>query len=119
MYKIWFAFVRKEVVCVNGNPLIMKMVDEIVSLCSPLGIYLVSYKNNSKGELSSFKLCIIAGDDVLPQALETKLLLSTDCEIPCDFIVYNLTDWNEHAEDDCSFAYRVENGGVLLYGSGR
>ncbi|MCC8043448.1 MAG: hypothetical protein LIO69_08110 [Oscillospiraceae bacterium] len=101
------------------DSIISDMAQEVVDLCHPHSIYLVSYKNNSKGVLSGFKLCVVAADDILPQVLETKLLLSTDCEIPCDFIVYNLTDWNECAEDDCSFAYRVENGGVLLYEQGK
>ena len=58
---------------------------------------------------------IIVEDSILPEQVETKLLLKTDCPVPCDFIVYNISDWDECAEDDCSFAYRVENGGDRLY----
>lgn len=100
----------------KDNATVLRMVEETVRICSPFLIYLVSGKTNSKGELTSFKLCIVAGDEYVPSQLETKLLLETDCEIPCDFIVYNKSDWDDCAEDDCSFAYKVENGGVLLYG---
>ena len=70
------------------SPVIMDMVDETVRLCDPCSE---------------------------PEAVETRLLLQTDCPVPCDFIVYSLEDWNDLAEDDCSFAYRVENGGDLIY----
>ena len=99
----------------EGKKIITQMTKDITALCDPSMIYLVSEKNNSKGELTGFKLCVVVPDEVSTGTLETRLLLKTDCPVPCDFIVYNLTDWNEHAEDDCSFAYRVENGGELLY----
>ncbi len=99
----------------GDNTIIRKMTEDITALCEPCMIYLVSEKNNSKGELTGFKLCVVVRDGIDPSTLETRLLLNTECSVPCDFIVYNLSDWNDHAEDDCSFAYRVENGGELLY----
>lgn len=99
----------------EGKKIIAQMTEDITALCDPCMIYLVSEKKNSKGGLTGFKLCVVVPDSVSPGPLETRLLLKTDCPVPCDFIVYNLTDWNECAEDDCSFAYRVENGGELLY----
>lgn len=95
------------------------MTEEIVKLCDPYMVYLVSEKKDRQGETSSFKVCVIIPECGEPEAVETKLLLQTDCPVPCDFIVYSLEDWNECAEDDCSFAYRVENGGELLYVKGR
>ncbi len=97
------------------STVILNMVDEIVRLCDPSMIFLVSEKKDRQGTTSSFKLCVIVPECGEPEAVETKLLLQTDCPVPCDFIVYSLEDWNECAEDDCSFAYRVENGGERLY----
>lgn len=95
--------------------IIMDIVAQTVTLCDPAAVYLVSSKRNIKGEVTSFKLCVVVGDDETPEMVETRLLLRTECDVPCDFIVYNLTDWTDCASDDCSFAYRVENGGEKLY----
>ena len=100
----------------KDNPIIKRMAEEIVEICSPFQIFLVSHKNNSKGELTSFKVCIIVDDSYISHTdLETEILLKTDCPVPCDVIVYTVTDWNECLDDDCTFAYRVENEGNLLY----
>lgn len=109
----------KEAIPMKQNdidPIITEMVEDVVGICSPLQIFLVSRKNGSDGELKGFKLCIVAGDGSDPHALESKLSLETDCVVPCDFIVYTAAEWIELVEDDCSFAYRVDNMGVLLYG---
>ena len=81
----------------EGKKIITQMTKDITVLCDPSMIYLVSEKKNSKGELTGFKLCVVVPDEVSTGTLETRLLLKTDCPVPCYFIVYNLTDWNEHA----------------------
>lgn len=102
-----------------ADKLITDMVGQTVKLCSPDMIYLVSKKTNTQGEVTSFKLCVVVDDDRLPEQVETQLLLKTESAVPCDFIVYNITDWDDCAGDDCSFAYRVENGGEKLYVKGQ
>lgn len=97
------------------NDIISDMVRQIITLCDPCMIYLVSRKTSTAGNITSFKVCVVVEDSVLPEQAETKLLLKTECSVPCDFIVYNISDWDECAGDDCSFAYRVENGGERLY----
>ncbi len=97
------------------NAVISGMVERITELCDPCMIFLVSRKTSTKGELTSFKLCVVVSDGEAPEQVETKLLLHTDCPVPCDFIVYNISDWDDCAGDDCTFAYRVENGGERLY----
>ncbi|MBQ8569769.1 MAG: hypothetical protein IJ446_11185 [Oscillospiraceae bacterium] len=101
----------------NLNSKITRVAEEAAQLCSPFQIFLVSQKSNSKGELVSFKLCAVVSDETDAAAMETKLLMNIDCDVPCDFIVYNVTDWNDCIDDDCSFAYRIDNQGVLLYGT--
>lgn len=99
----------------SEHKIITEMTEKVRALCDPYLIYLVSVKTNSGNRLTSFKLCIVVPDSENTDSLEARLLLKTDCPVPCDFIAYNISDWDECAEDDCSFAYRVENGGELLY----
>lgn len=97
-------------------PIIAAVVEETVRLCSPFQVFLVSSKTDSKGELTAFKLCVITDESHSPSETEAKLLINIDCPVPCDFIVYTNTDWSEYSLDDCTFAYRIDNSGVLLYG---
>lgn len=100
----------------KNDPIIKEMVDDIVKLCSPFQIFLVSHKTNSNGGLASFKVCIVVDDKYTDHmGLETEILLNTDCPVPCDIIVYTISDWNECIDDDCTFAYRIDNEGNLLY----
>ena len=97
-------------------PVIKDMVEDIVKICDPLQIFLVSAKKNSKGEITRFKLCIVVGDQYENHTdLETEILVNTDCPVPCDILVYNISDWNECLDDDFSFAYRIDNEGNVLY----
>ena len=105
--------------CINADRVIIDMTDSIVKLCSPLQIFLVSKKNNSKGDVTSFKLCVIVSDSYQShRKLESEILINTDCPVPCDIIVYNVSEWNECLEDDCSFAYRIDSQGEILYEQG-
>ena len=94
------------------------LCNNVVRLCDPWYIYAVSKKNDTSGNLISLKLVVIV-DDGLPTANEEKrLLVKIDTPIPVDFICYNISDWNDYAQEDFSFAYRVENGGERLYVKG-
>lgn len=100
----------------NQNPIIKEMTEDIIRICDPFQIFLVSQKNNSKGELTSFKVCIVVADKYSSHAdLETEILLKTDCPVPCDIIVYTVSEWNECIDDDCTFAYRIDTERNLLY----
>lgn len=99
-----------------NDPIIKEMTEEIVKLCDPLQIFLVSAKRNSQGGVIRFKLCIVVDDKYVSHSdLETEILLKTDCPVPCDIIAYNISEWNECLDDDFSFAYRIENEGNLIY----
>lgn len=102
----------------ENNPIIRQMADDIIKICSPFQIFLVSSKSDKMGDLTSFKLCIIVADSYTPSVLETDILVNTDCPVPCDILVYNITEWNDIVQDDCSFAYKVDNAGVLIYEQG-
>lgn len=99
-----------------NDPIIRKMTEDIVKICDPLQIFLATAKRNSKGEVSRFKLCIVVDDSYGSHSdLESEILLKTDCPIPCDIIVYTVSDWNECLDDDFTFAHRIDNEGNLLY----
>lgn len=108
-----------EYMNIADDPIIKKTVGEVVSICDPCFVYLVSHKTGSEGDIKSFKLCVVVDDGRDPDRTERELLLKTDPPVPCDFIAYTLEEWNDCAEDDCTFAYRVENGGEQLYVKGR
>ncbi len=104
----------------NVDPMIKEMAEDIVKICTPLQIFLVSAKNNSKGELTSFKLCIVVPDSYISHTdLETEILLKTDCPVPCDIIAYTISEWNECLEDDCTFAYRIDSERNIVYEQGK
>ena len=98
------------------DPIITETAEKVVNICHPFQIFLVSKKTDSSGSVTAFKLCIIVDSCYDVRKLESKLLVDIDCDVPCDFIVYTAEEWNEFAEDDCSFAYRIDNSGVLIYG---
>ncbi|MCM1024174.1 MAG: hypothetical protein NC395_08970 [Prevotella sp.] len=99
-----------------NDPVLRKITEDIVAICDPLQIFLATAKTNSKGELTRFKLCIVVDDKYESHAdLESEILVKTDCPLPCDIIVYTVSDWNECLDDDFTFAYRIENEGNLLY----
>jgi hypothetical protein len=99
-----------------NNPIVRGITEDIVRICDPFRIFFVSGKTDKKGELVSFKVCAVVKDSYTDlSALESEILLSTDCPIPCDVIAYNVSDWNECLDDDCTFASRIDNEGVILY----
>ena len=108
--------ISQEAYIMKNIPVIKDMIEEIVKICDPMQIFLVSAKKNSKGEVIRFKLCIVVGDQYESRSnLESEILLKTDCPVPCDIIVYTISDWNECLDDDFSFAYRVDDEGNVLY----
>ncbi len=98
-----------------NDPLIRKMSDEIVKICDPFQIFLISSKHNSAGKLTAFKICAVVDDSYNENELESEILIKTDCPVPCDVIIYCVTEWNECLDDDCTFASRIDNEGVKLY----
>lgn len=88
----------------------------IIALCSPSRIFLYSAKQNIKGELSSFKLCLVVDDSFDKIKLETSIYLNLECDIPFDILIYHETEFDELCEETGSFANRIWEGGELLYG---
>lgn len=97
------------------DEVIADTAEKAAGLCSPFQIFLVSEKRSSSGKLCGFKLCLVVPDELDVNKTESKLLIGIDTPVPCDYIVYRISEWNECVDDDSTFAYRVENSGRLLY----
>lgn len=98
------------------DKIITTLVEDIAKYCEPVKIILFSSKTDIAGRLRSFKLCIIVRDVESVAELEGNLYLNTDCPIPFDILIYNLSEWEELVHDEASFAGRVNSSGVVLYG---
>lgn len=44
--------------------------------------------------------------------------MKTDCDIPFDVLIYNLSEWNELIADEGTFASKIHRTGALIYGEG-
>lgn len=99
----------------TNDPIFKKITAEIIEICSPFQVFLVSCKRNSSGKLTTFKICAVVEDKYDEQKLESEILIKTDCPIPCDVIIYRVSEWNELLDDDCTFASRIDNEGAILY----
>lgn len=101
----------------GDNEIIRKTVEDIKTLCSPLGIILVSNKVNTEGELVSFKLVIIVSDETESRPeLECRLYMQIDCDIPYDIVIYKKSEWEKFKNDMGSFAWKIHNTGAYIYG---
>lgn len=95
--------------------IIASFTSEIVAISRPLKAYLVSKKVNTKGELVSFKICLIVEDVASTAELEGELYMKTDCAVPCDILIYNRSEWEELTLDYGTFAWHISNSGEVLY----
>ncbi len=92
------------------------IADEIVAICSPLKIFLISNKVSRTGEITSFKLCLIVADSVPSVSeLECSLYMGIDSDLPFDLVIYKKSEWNDLKDDIGTFAWKINNTGTLLY----
>lgn len=96
------------------NPLIQQVCNEIVDQFHPEKIILFSCKFDLEDEVTSFKLVVVAENE--DGGLEHDIYLAIDCDIPYDVVVYTPENWAQLREIPHSFANRVNQSGVVLYG---
>lgn len=97
------------------HPAVELLVDGIVAMASPSEIYMYSSKHNFKGELTSFKLCLVVSDEFDKIKLEADIYMDLECEIPFDILIYHDSEFDELYHQTGSFANKVYEGGELLY----
>ena len=94
----------------NENEFIKNVADEIQKNCTPLNIILVS-------DVVSFKLAIIVDDNTASiSELECQLYMKVDSEIPYDLVLYKQSEWDSLRTEIGTFAWKIYNTGVYIYG---
>lgn len=106
----------KGLTTMRENPIICGVAEAITKCCSPVCIYLATRKQNTRGELTAFKLLVVVNDVKNVTKIESDIYMSVDCEIPYDVIVYNNSVWENLIDDYGTFAHKVYESGDKLYG---
>lgn len=99
----------------DNTAIIQGVVEDVVELLSPQTVYLYNEKHNPKGEILSFKLCIIASLADKEEA-ERLVYRGVECEVPFDILLYTPEEWSHLIDNDASFASRVNEIGRVVYG---
>lgn len=83
---------------------------------SPTYIYLFgSQARGTATTKSDIDLCVVI-DTKNKRKLITDMYCSIICDMPIDLLVYTPEEWNQCIDDCTSFAYKIANEGVKLYG---
>lgn len=92
------------------------LTNKIISLVDARAVFLFGSQASGKAkENSDVDLCVIAPTDCKRETL-SLLYLELDYEKPVDIILYTPEEWARLVEDDSSFAHKISESGVLLYG---
>ena len=94
---------------------IRSVVDQIARLAAPEAIYLFGNKRGERGKTTGFKLLVVAEHQSREQA-ERELYLKIDCEVPFDVVVYSPEEFASLRGQEGSFARKIAETGVMLYG---
>lgn len=91
-----------------------ELIAAIVRSAEPRRILLFSQKTHPDGSPSSVKLCVVIpeGD---PHAVEHRLYMEIETELPFDVLVYTAEQWDRLARTPYSLAARAEKSGRVLY----
>lgn len=101
----------------EDNINILNVSEEIKKICSPSAIILISNKINTSGDLVSFKLLIIVSDNVTSTSeLECEMYMKIDSDVPFDLVLYKQSEWDSLKNEIGTFAWKINNSGVYIYG---
>lgn len=93
-----------------------KLKEDIVNKFKPERIILFgSIANSTYNYNSDIDLCIVS-DTTNKRELITNLYTKIECDMPFDILVYTNEEWEKNIQDSSSFAYKINNSGVILYG---
>jgi predicted nucleotidyltransferase len=89
---------------------------QILSYYTPSKIILFgSLTKGTATKKSDIDICIIKNTDKKRELL-TDMYLNIESNRPFDLLVYTESEWEECIKDKASFAYLINNTGVVLYG---
>ena len=86
---------------------------KIIAICEPEEIFLFSHKTGPDGMLSSFKLCVVV-PECDSEALENRLYLELESDVPFDLLVYSKLEWERLLRKSDSFASQIKRTGRTL-----
>ncbi|MDO5560413.1 MAG: hypothetical protein Q4F95_12570 [Oscillospiraceae bacterium] len=99
------------------NDIILGVSEEIQKLCRPTAIILISNKINTSEELVSFKLLVIVDDSCASTSeLECAMYMKIDSDVPFDLVLYKQSEWDCLKNEIGTFAWKINNSGVYIYG---
>ncbi len=96
------------------SPHAKRLAEEIRAICAPEKIFLYHAKFDLHGQMTSFKICVVASA-ADKAALERKIYLSLDCDLPYDLVLYTPEEWEACMQNPHSFAGTIREKGVRLY----
>lgn len=93
-----------------------QLTNQLTQLYSPDVIFLFgSQANGSATEKSDVDICIVVETDNKRRLL-AQMYFSIDYDKPIDIVIYTPEEWKQCIEDTTSFAYKINQEGVKLYG---
>ncbi len=92
---------------------IRRVASEIEEDVKPKHIILFNQKKGVAGRLLSFKLCVVVETDD-KSAVEKRIYLSIESDIPFDVVIYTPDEWNEMVKTPHSFASVIHETGVVV-----
>jgi len=92
------------------------ITEQIVTQYSPNKIML--FGSQAKGRAtakSDIDLCVVV-DTQNKRRLIADMYYTLESEKPVDILIYTPNEWEECVDDTTSFAYKIKEEGVALYG---
>jgi hypothetical protein len=113
---LWYTLIR--ITSQGGDAMeeLREIQEQIVKLCAPEKILL--FGSRAKGTAtarSDIDLCVIAST-TNKRALLTDLYCDTQSDTPIDFLLYTPEEWDQCVSDYQSFAHKLNQEGIVLYG---
>jgi len=103
---------RRERRALTGE--IKAAVDWVTEALEPERVYLYNKRENHQGEVTAFKLCIIA-DTPDKSAAERDIYIGFDSEVPFDVLIYTPDEWEQVKNQEASFAGKIIETGMIVY----
>jgi Predicted nucleotidyltransferases len=92
------------------------VLGQLVEGFTPERIYLFgSFSREEQHADSDIDICVVMPAENKRRLL-TELYLAVECGRPVDILLYTPEEWEESLCDAHSFAHKIHNEGVLLYG---
>ncbi len=100
---------------IADNPVVREVTQEIVNLVNPQKVILFSYKVNTRGEMASFKICVVCSTDNKTKT-EHNIYVNIDSPLCYDVIVYTKDEWEHLIQNKDSFVAKIKETGCVLHG---